>query len=94
MDTAFHLAISTASGNDIAEEIISHILPAFTEGYKAVLYLSHGGPKIIREHLRIIEALESHNTVAAEKAMREHIRGFGRISWQLITPQNKTRNKR
>lgn len=77
LDSAFHIAISAASGNDIAEEIICHILPAFTEGNQAVLYLSHRAPLMIEEHQKIIESLEMHDSAAAEAAMREHIKRVG-----------------
>jgi GntR family transcriptional repressor for pyruvate dehydrogenase complex len=77
LDSAFHIAISAASGNDIADEIICHILPAFTEGNQAVLYLSQRAPRMVEEHRRIIEALEMHDSTEAETAMRDHIKRVG-----------------
>ena len=74
LDAAFHMKIGSSSGNDIVEEIISHILPAFTEGNKALLYLSHRGKLLIEEHGRIMEALLSRSPETAEKTMRDHIR--------------------
>ncbi len=82
LDAAFHIAISTASGNDIAEEIISHILPAFNESNKAVLYLSRRAPRMIKEHGEIMAALKARDSAAAEKAMREHIR---RVREEIVT---------
>jgi GntR family transcriptional regulator, transcriptional repressor for pyruvate dehydrogenase complex len=73
LDAAFHIAISSASGNDIAGEIISHILPAFNESNKAVLYLCHRAGSIEVEHRKIMDALIARDPIAAEKAMREHI---------------------
>ncbi len=73
LDAAFHISISVASGNDIAHEIISHIIPAFIEGNKAMLYLSTRYPLLTDEHSKILIALESHQPEIAEKAMRKHI---------------------
>lgn len=84
LDTAFHLAISAMSGNDIANEIITHIMPAFVQGNQAVLYLSRRGPRMIKEHGKILAALESRNPAAAEKAMRDHIH---RVCTEMIAIQ-------
>lgn len=73
LDAAFHLAISSASGNDIAHEIITHILPAFNESNKAVLYLGCRADQMETEHAEILAALESGDAAAAERAMRMHI---------------------
>ena len=73
LDALFHLAVSGASGNDIAHEIISHIIPAFNESNKAVLYLGRRAKKMESEHYQILAALEAHDAVAAAEAMRTHI---------------------
>jgi DNA-binding GntR family transcriptional regulator len=73
LDAEFHLAISNASGNDIANEIVSHILPAFNESNKAVLYLCHRAGNLETEHRAIMDALIARNPVAAEAAMRDHL---------------------
>jgi GntR family transcriptional regulator, transcriptional repressor for pyruvate dehydrogenase complex len=74
LDILFHLAVSSASGNDIAHEIISHILPAFNESNKAVLFLGHRSKKMESEHRQILSALEAHNVKLAAEAMTAHIR--------------------
>jgi DNA-binding GntR family transcriptional regulator len=73
LDALFHLAVSGASGNDIAHEIISHLIPAFNESNKAVLYLGRRAQKMESEHHDILVALEAHDTTAAAEAMRVHI---------------------
>jgi GntR family transcriptional regulator, transcriptional repressor for pyruvate dehydrogenase complex len=73
LDGLFHLAVSSASGNDIVHEIINHLIPAFNESNKAVLYLGKRAKKMEHEHHEILAALESRNAPAAEAAMREHI---------------------
>lgn len=79
LDVEFHLMISSASGNDIANEIIVHLIPAFTESNKTILFVSKKVYKIIEEHRAIVEALEARDSAAAEKAMREHISEVRRV---------------
>jgi GntR family transcriptional regulator, transcriptional repressor for pyruvate dehydrogenase complex len=74
LDAQFHLAVSASCGNDIAHEIISHLIPAFTEGNQAMLNLGCRAQKMEDEHRLILEALEARNTAAAGCAMRAHIR--------------------
>jgi GntR family transcriptional repressor for pyruvate dehydrogenase complex len=73
LDIAFHLAIAGASGNDIANEIISHIIPDFQESNRAVLYLFKRAKKMQIEHREVVTALEARNPAEAELAMRSHI---------------------
>ncbi len=73
LDLAFHLAIANASGNDIANEIISHIIPAFQGSNRAVLYLCKRAKKMEIEHNEVLIALEARDPAAAETAMRNHI---------------------
>lgn len=73
LDAAFHLQISQASGNDIANEIISHIIPAFQESNKAVLYLYRTALLAKEEHKQIAMSIQTRNSQAAEAAMRHHI---------------------
>lgn len=73
LDALFHLAISGASGNDIIHEIINHLIPAFNESNKAVLYLGRRAKKMETEHNQILAALEARDASAAAEAMRVHI---------------------
>jgi len=73
LNTQFHLAISSYSGNDIANEILLHILPAFSEGNKAVLF-THRNLKIqLIEHHEILDAIKVGDSQKAERIMRSHI---------------------
>jgi len=74
LDADFHLAISQASGNKIAHEIISYIIPAFNESNKAFLYLRHRTGVLDDEHHAVVTALEGRDPEAAEKAMRNHVK--------------------
>lgn len=73
LDIEFHLAISEAGGNDIAHEIVTHVVPAFSEANRAFLWAGQGGTFSVEEHQAIVDAIASGNRSAAEKAMREHI---------------------
>ncbi len=73
LDAQFHLAVSASSGNDIAHEIISHLIPAFGESNQAMLYLGRRAVKMAGEHRAILAALEAHDAGAAADAMQAHI---------------------
>lgn len=73
LDVRFHTLIADASGNDIAEEIVSRIVPAFCDSNRAVLYLKANMEQTLEEHHRIIDALASGEPSKAEAAMRAHI---------------------
>lgn len=73
LDALFHLAVSGASGNDIVNEIINHLIPAFNESNKAVLYLGRRAKNMESEHHQILAALENRDASAAAEAMRVHI---------------------
>jgi GntR family transcriptional regulator, transcriptional repressor for pyruvate dehydrogenase complex len=82
LDAEFHLAISAMSGNDIANEIINHIVPAFNESNKAVLYVSKRMLKMEQEHLDILHALESRDPSKAEQVIRLHL---SRVRDEILT---------
>jgi GntR family transcriptional repressor for pyruvate dehydrogenase complex len=73
LDAAFHLLIGQASGNDLAEEILARIIPAFTESNKAMVYVRRGQRAMEAEHREILHSIQARDPQAAEKAMRAHI---------------------
>jgi GntR family transcriptional regulator, transcriptional repressor for pyruvate dehydrogenase complex len=79
LDGLFHLAVSSAGGNDIAHEIIRHMILAFNESNKAVLYLGHRVEKMQSEHRQILAALEARDANAAAEAMRAHIQQVKKV---------------
>jgi len=73
LNTQFHLALGKWSGNDIAHEILLHILPAFSEGNKAVLFTHPSLGIQTREHRAILNAIREGNPRDAERLVRSHI---------------------
>ena len=73
LDADFHLLISRASGNDLAEEILARILPAFTESNKAMVYVGRRQQTMAEEHREILCSIQAKDAQAAEKAMRAHL---------------------
>lgn len=87
LDAKFHLAISNASGNDFANEIVSRIVPAFTQSNKAILFVSQRMQTTEDEHQEIYHALVEKDAQAAEKAMRKHLL---RVRNEIIQIQKET----
>lgn len=73
LDSQFHLLISRTGGNDIANELISYVIPAFQASNKAVIYISDSLDNLVRDHKAILDALKERHPERAEKAMRSHI---------------------
>lgn len=73
LDSRFHLAIGQASGNNVAYEIISQIIPAFQESNKAVIYVSDQVEETLKDHYEIKLAIEARDPKRAEAAIRKHI---------------------
>jgi GntR family transcriptional repressor for pyruvate dehydrogenase complex len=73
LDIQFHVAISQASRNAIAHEIVTQILPAFSDANRAILWVGKRIEQSIREHEAILKGIARHSSSQAEKAMRGHI---------------------
>jgi GntR family transcriptional repressor for pyruvate dehydrogenase complex len=89
LDASFHLMISQASGNDLAEEILAHIIPAFNEGNKAVVLIGQPYRELEEEHRAIFEAIQTRNAEMAEKVMRAHI---ARVRREIPGPEARVEN--
>jgi DNA-binding FadR family transcriptional regulator len=73
LDVRFHVTISQASGNEIAHEVVSHIIPAFSEANRAILWVGEKAEVSIQEHEEILAGIMEKNPSKTEKAMRAHI---------------------
>lgn len=72
LDAEFHQMLSTASRNEIAQEIIRSIMPAFPEDNVAI-YFVEKAHRLVEEHQSILDALAAHDPVASENSMRKHL---------------------
>jgi GntR family transcriptional repressor for pyruvate dehydrogenase complex len=76
-DRRFHLAIAAMAGNSVLERLVGEL---FTERYSpmSLLLSAHADTgqtwqEALREHERILRALEQRDALAAETAMRAHL---------------------
>jgi GntR family transcriptional repressor for pyruvate dehydrogenase complex len=90
LDLEFHLAISRGSGNDIAHEIVSHVLPAFYEGNEAVLYVAGRLERLLAEHRDILAAIEASDAQLSESRMRQHI---SRVRFDILNLSKSVRSE-
>jgi GntR family transcriptional regulator, transcriptional repressor for pyruvate dehydrogenase complex len=72
LDEEFHIALSKASGNEIIYEIISALVPAFSQDNQAIFVLEKGY-KLVDEHRQILDAITQGDPLGAEKSMHKHI---------------------
>ena len=80
--SAFHLQISQVSGNDIANEIINHIIPSFQESNRAVIYLYRKALLMESEHREILEAIRTHDRRLPKPTCAAISNAFARIFWK------------
>jgi GntR family transcriptional repressor for pyruvate dehydrogenase complex len=74
LNTQFHLSISKASGNDIAHEILMHLLPAFSKSNKLILLMQLPLDRQISEHREIITSIQKGDPDRAEQVIEKHIK--------------------
>jgi GntR family transcriptional repressor for pyruvate dehydrogenase complex len=73
LDARFHILLAKASGNMFVEVIVGAIAPTFYPSNQVVLTLSNHTDKLLEDHHRILNALESRNPVMAKNAISSHI---------------------
>lgn len=78
LDLSFHLAIASASKNDILAELLKHIREELREMITKSVLLPVGMKLAYKHHRAILEVLKQRNPGKARKAMRTHLRAFQR----------------
>ncbi len=73
LNTRFHLTMSANSGNEIAHEILSQILPAFSDSNKAVLSTHLQLDLQAAEHTNLLEAIKAADPEKASGIIKAHI---------------------
>ena len=74
LDATFHIAVANASGNKklatIITEVMNQLRRFHADCYKRSPWLSH----TFQEHQKVLEAIKSGNSAAAERSMAGHVR--------------------
>jgi GntR family transcriptional repressor for pyruvate dehydrogenase complex len=78
LDLDFHLCVGRASKNNVLNDILSSIREQSMELISKSLLLEEGMEYSLRTHIKIVEALRSHNPAKARDAMRIHLQLFQR----------------
>lgn len=73
LDVRFHVRIANASGNQMAEDLISTIVSGLASSNKALRHLTGNSGTSLEEHRRIVQAIAERDAPAAGAAMRSHL---------------------
>jgi len=86
-DTAFHYLLAQASGNEVLVRIMDGLMDRLRETRESALRTAGRPAQSLRQHRRILAAIEARDVKAAEKRMLEHLRvmedlAFSAHTWQ------------
>lgn len=76
LDRAFHITISSAAGNAVQGELLRTLHERSLRFWFISLRAPDHHSRVLQQHETIVEAIASHDSDAAETAMREHIEAF------------------
>lgn len=79
LDSAFHLALATASKNRIVRRVMDTVNGVLNESRSVQLWNETRRKASILGHLKIIDALENRDAQAAAEAMRDHLRSVKQV---------------
>ena len=75
----FHKIVHKVSGNKVLQSIASNLFDSIERYRLQFLSLPRRPKEVLKEHLKLIEAIESHDMYTSEALMRRHIENTGRI---------------
>jgi GntR family transcriptional repressor for pyruvate dehydrogenase complex len=82
LDTDFHLELSRVSGNRLAPVLMEALREAMgremLRGFAVLPDFERTRDRLVAEHTRVVEAVESGDRDAAATAVRDHIERFYR----------------
>jgi GntR family transcriptional regulator, transcriptional repressor for pyruvate dehydrogenase complex len=78
-DSKFHYAIAQAADNAVMLKAVDVLMGLLRETREKSLQTQGRPGKSFRAHERIVNALRRRDAAGAEKAMRDHIEGIGKI---------------
>jgi GntR family transcriptional repressor for pyruvate dehydrogenase complex len=73
LDVEFHVALAKASGNALVFDLVSMVRNHLVRVLPKVLKLPNAVPLSTKEHMAILDAIESHDADAARAAMKTHL---------------------
>ncbi len=85
-DTAFHLLIAEATGNEILLRIVDNLMGLLEETRHTSWQRGDRPNRSLKQHRAVLQAIEERNPAMAERRMREHIRSIERI---VFTPEEQ-----
>jgi GntR family transcriptional repressor for pyruvate dehydrogenase complex len=72
-DTRFHYLIGESCGNEILDGLIKRLEESYRSSSRALMDLRGRSVDTVRQHKAVLEAIQNHDGVLAEKEMRFHI---------------------
>lgn len=82
-DSAFHLAIASATKNSLLVKMVQGIHELLKES-RELSWRAHGGDRPLEEHRRITDAIRRHDSPGAYVAMMDHVLDVERLSLEAI----------
>ena len=78
-DTAFHFLLAEAARNEILLRIMDSLMNLLHETRVASLHTSGRSASSLKQHKAIVRAIEARDPMAAERRMRDHIKGMEKL---------------
>jgi len=78
-DAAFHYGIAEATGNDVLVRIVDNLMDLLSKTREASLLDDERRARSLKQHRAILRAIEARDARAAERRMRDHIRGIEQL---------------
>ncbi|KAF0232645.1 MAG: GntR family transcriptional regulator transcriptional repressor for pyruvate dehydrogenase [Desulfovibrionaceae bacterium] len=84
LDAKFHMALARATQNEVVWEMAAVLHDLTGESRVASLITKDRLEASLRDHLRILKAIEEGNPEACREAMREHLENVGRKAGDAV----------
>jgi len=78
LDAKFHMALARATGNEVVWEMAAVLSDLAGESRAAPLISRDRLEASVRDHVRILKAIENADPEACREAMRDHLENVGR----------------
>ena len=78
-DTALHFLLAEAAGNEILLRMMDSLMNLLHETREASLRTTGRAVSSLKQHKAIVRAIEARDPAAAERRMRDHIKGMEKL---------------